>query len=149
MLVVSLLLAGWYLYVALRFYLGEIRDLVRGKQKLLFGIGSVQPSDTSPTQFEFQPTPSNDVRESAFSEADPTFQDVDNLVERLKSVISEATQRNLLRQEFKDYIALVLKEYPNVKESPFRASVSELLVSECERFETLRLDQNEAEALWD
>lgn len=143
-LVVLLLLTAWYLFVAMRFYLDELKNFVSGKRKLQSALPVVLSNDIAAGEFNFEaPQYSN-----KFIEADPTFQDVDNLVARLKSVITDSSQRKLVKTEFTDYLTLVLEEYPTVKNSPFRSSISELIVSECEKIDFLDLNQEEAEALW-
>ena len=142
-LVVVLLVASWYLFVGFRFYLEDIKDIATGKLKFKFrsfpevqsNFGSQGSSDSLSTQ-------------SYAAESDQTFQDVDNLVEKLKNVIADAGQRKLVKQEFMDYLTLVFTDYPSVKNSPFRSSVSELIVSECDKLEAIHLTQEEVEELW-
>lgn len=144
---IALISVSWYLYVGVRFYLDDFKNILSGKRKLQFRTpGFEMPSDHS--DFSFQKPGQDNVPATANEGIDPTFQDVDNLVERLKSVISEAGQRKLVKEEFKDYLASVLKDFPNLKDSPFQSSISELIVSECEKIESISLSQMEAEALW-
>lgn len=141
--VVTLLVGSWYLFVGLRFYLSEIKEIATGKWKFQFRSYLESPSNISDQESaETSSSPSN------LTESDQTFQDVDHLVERLKNVVADAGQRKLVQQEFIDYLGLVLREYPSVKKSPFRSSVSELIVSECDKLESIHLTQQEAEALW-
>ena len=146
--VVVLLLASWYLFVGLRFYFDDIKEIVTGKRKLQFHrLGKTNYQEPQ-SELNYQNSPEVTSTQSSFEEFDPTFQDVDALVERLKSFIADAAKRKLLKHEFLDYIKLILKEYPSVKDSPFRSSVSELIVSECNKLESITLPQEEAEALW-
>jgi hypothetical protein len=147
--VVVLLLASWYLFVGLRFYFDDIKEIVTGKRKLKFHrLGKTNYQEPQ-SELNYQNSPEMTSTQSSFGEFDTTFQDVDSLVERLKNVIADAAKRKLLKQEFLDYIKLILKEYPSVKDSPFRSSVSELIVSECDKLESITLTQTEAEELWD
>jgi hypothetical protein len=149
MVVVALLLASWYLFVGLRFYFEDIKDLVTGKRKLQFRAFGDTMYQEPQYDLSHQDSPEVNSSQSSFEEFDTTFQDVDALVERLKNVVSDAAKRKLLKQEFIDYLRLVLIEYPSVKNSPFSSSVSELIVSECDRLESITLSQTEAEALWE
>jgi hypothetical protein len=146
---VVLLLASWYLFVGLRFYFDELKEIAIGERKLQFrGFG--HPNYRTPqSELNNQDLSEETLVEATFGEFDTTFKEVDALVERLKRVIADATKRKLHKQEFTDYLRLVLKEYPSVKNSPFSSSVSELIVTECDRLESLTLTQSEAEALWD
>jgi hypothetical protein len=145
---VALLLASWYLFVGLRFYFDDIKGIVTGKRKVQFRrLGNTNYLEPQP-ELNYQNSAEVTSNQSSFGEFDSTFQDVDALVERLKNVIADADKRKVLKQEFLDYIQLILKEYPSVQDSPFRSSVSELIVSECNRTESITLTQREAEALW-
>jgi len=64
---------------------------------------------------------------------DDEFTEVEHLIERLKAVVADASRRKLIPQEFKQYLSMVLKEYPAVRYSPIRSSVNELIVSECQK----------------
>ena len=146
--VVVLLLASWYLFVGLRFYFDDIKGIVTGKRKLQFHrLGKTNYQEPQ-SELNYQDSPEVTSTQSSFGEFDTTFQDVDALVERLKNVIADAAKKKLHKQEFLDYIKLILKEYPSVKDSPFRSSVSELIVSECNKTESITLTQEEAERLW-
>ena len=146
---VVLLLASWYLFVGLRFYFDDIKEIVTGKRKLQFRrLGNTNYQEPQ-SELNYQNSPEVTSTQSSFGEFDTTFQDVDNLVERLKNVIADAAKRKFHKQEFLDYIKSILREYPSVKDSPFRSSVSELIVSECDKLESITLTQTEAEGLWD
>ena len=146
--VVVLLTASWYLFIGVRFYFNDIKEITAGKRKLQFrGLSKIQYHEY-PSQLNEQDLPKSTSSESPFGEFDTTFEDVDILVERLKNVITDAAQRKLLKTEFIDTIRLVLKDYPSVKNSPFSLSVSELIVSECDKLGYTVLEQKEAEALW-
>src|SRR5690606_9142261 len=79
---------------------------------------------------------------------DDDFTEVENLIERLKSVIADASRRKLIPQEFKQYLRLVVKEYPTVRYSPLRSSINELIISECQKYGVVTLNDEEAELLW-
>ena len=150
-LVVALLVASWYLFIAFRFYFEEIKEIVAGNRKYQFRAinekCTLQSQDDLKDQEFIDSTSSLPV--SSFGASDTTFQDVDSLVERIKSLVTDAIKRKILKQELLDYLQLVLEEYPTVKNSPFRSSVSEFIVSECARIETIDLIQAEFEDLWD
>ena len=147
--VVVLLLASWYLFVGLRFYFDDIKEIVTGKRKLQFHRLEKTNYQEIQSELNYQNSPEVTSTQSSFGEFDTTFQDVDSLVERLKNIISDTVKRKFHKQEFLDYIKSILKEYPSVKDSLFRSSVSELIVSECDKLESITLTQTEAEGLWD
>jgi hypothetical protein len=146
--VVTLLLASWYLFIAFRFYLEEIKEIVMGKRKFQFRELKDFNYSESQSELNHQDPPEVNSFQSEFAISDNTFEEVERLVERLKNVTADAAKRKLLKQEFLGYLRLVLTEYPNVKNSPFSSSVSELIVSECDKLESVTLTQEEAEKLW-
>ncbi|MFV8324280.1 hypothetical protein [Flavobacterium sp. ZS1P14] len=146
--VVVLLLASWYLFVGLRFYFDDIKEIVTGKRKLQFrrlGNTNYQEPQSELNYLDFEINTS----ESESVASDTIFQEVDGLVKQLKNVITDATQRKLIKQEFQDYMRLALTAYPLLRNSPYRSSVDELIVSECEKQGAILLSQQEVEALWD
>jgi hypothetical protein len=146
--VVILLLASWYLFVGFRFYFDDLKEVISGKRKLQFRrLGDPDYGDFQ-SEENYQDTPEPNSSQPTFGELDTTFQDVDALVARLKSFIADAAKRKLLKQEFLDYIQLIFKEYPSVKDSAFRSSVSELIVTECKTLDSISVTQAEAEGLW-
>lgn len=146
--VVILLLASWYLFVGFRFYFDDLKEVISGKRKLQFRrLGDPNYGDFQ-SELNHQDSPDPISNQSSFGEFDNTFQDVDALVERLKDFIANARKRKLLKQEFLDYIQLIFKEYPSVKNSAFRSSVSELIVTECKTLDSISITQTEAEGLW-
>ena len=147
--VVILLLASWYLFVGFRFYFDDLKEVISGKRKLQFR-GFENPSyEDSQSELNYQELPEAISEQISFGEFDTTFQDVDTLVGRLKTFIADAAKKKLVKKEFTYYLQLLLREFPSVKNSPFNSSISELIVLECEKFESITLTQKEAEALWE
>lgn len=143
--IVVLLLVSWYLFVGLRFYPEELKDIVSRKRKPKFretSGESDEETDDDLRHLDFEII----VSESAESET--IFHEVDGLVKRLKNVFTEATERKMIKRDFEDYMRLVLQEYPLLKDSPYRSSVDELIVSECEKHGSVLLTQPEVEVLW-
>lgn len=142
--VVLLLVASWYLFVGLRFYFAEVKSIVAGKRMFQFrsfsevtsNFGYLDSYDSLPSQ-------------SQATESDQTFQDVENLVEKLKNLAGDALRRKLPKKEFMYYLSLVFNEFPTVKNSPFRSSICELVVSECDKLELIHVTQQEVDVLWD
>lgn len=147
--VIILLLASWYLFVGFRFYFDDLKEVLSGKRKLQFrGFENSTSQDTEP-ELNYKESPKVMSEQTSFGEFDTTFQDVDTLVGRLKTFIADAAKKKLVKKEFTYYLQLLLREFPSVKNSPFNSSVSELIVSECDKLESINLTQKEAEALWE
>jgi hypothetical protein len=143
-LVVVLLTASWYLFVGFRFYFAELKDLVTGKKK--FSIRSFPQVSSNADYLETPNVIPSSLNET---QTDQAFQDVEDLVEKLKNLVADALQRKLPKKEFMYYLSLVLNEFPTVKNSPFRSSICELVVSECDKLELIHVTQQEVHVLWD
>lgn len=144
---VAILLAAYYFFVVMRYFFADLKDLVTGKRELKFR--AVIPDDTDEIE-SIQPSEKNFNGASPAFETttDDDFVEVEHLIERLKSVIADASGKKLIPQELKQYLHLVLQEYPNIKNSPFRNSINELVASECEKYGAVTLGEDEVEQLW-
>lgn len=141
---VAILLAIYYLFIGMRYFSGEIKDLLSGKQK--FKFRAALPNDHA----AYSPDDEQSLQETDGFEkiTDDEFTEVEHLIERLKAVIADASRRKLIPEEFKQYLNMVLKEYPSVRYSPLRSSINELIVSECQKYGAVTLNEDEVELLW-
>ncbi|WP_348823357.1 hypothetical protein [Flavobacterium aestuarii] len=145
-IVAALLLVSWYLFVGFRFYLDEAKEII--KEKLQYrGLKDFKYLEV-PSKLNHEDSAEQNPFQSEFEIPDSMFEDVESLVERLKNVAADAASRKLLKEEFIEYVRLVLTEYPTIKNSSFKSSVSEVIVSECDKLESVTLTQEEAEKLW-
>ena len=144
---VVLLLTIYYLFVGVRYYSADLKDLFSGKQNPDFRTALSNDTDGE----NIQPTEENYTNERpafAITTDDNDFAEVEHLIDRLKSVIADASYKKLIPQEFRQYLHLVFQEYPNIKNSPFRSSINELVASECEKYGAVALSDDEVELLW-
>jgi hypothetical protein len=143
-LVVVLLATSWYLFVGLRFYFSELKDLATGKKKLPGRSFSQEHSN-----LDYLETHNGIPSSLNETPTDQAFQDVEDMVGKLKNLVADALQRKLPKKEFMYYLSMVLNEFQTVKNSPFRSSICELVVSECDKLERIHLTQQEVDVLWD
>jgi hypothetical protein len=143
---VAILLAIYYLFVGIRYYAGDIRDLLSGKRKL--NLKTVMPKNSNGEYLLSNEEDSRRANASFEETTDEEFREVEHLIERLKAVIADASHKKTIPQEFKQYLCLVLKEYPSVKNSSLRSSINELLVSECQKYGAVTLTEDEVDLLW-
>jgi len=143
---VVLLLTIYYLFVGVRYYSADLKDLFSGKQNPDFRTALSNDTDGE----NILPTEENYTNERpAFAiTTDDDFAEVEHLIDRLKSAIADASGKKLIPQEFRQYLQLVLQEYPNIRNSPIRSSINELVASECEKYGTVTLSEDEVEMLW-
>lgn len=139
----------WYLFVGLRYYFEDIKDLVTGKRKLQFR-GLVEKSvPIRDYDLDYQKSDKILNAPVEFETIDPAFTEVGELVTKLKNAITDATQKKLIKSEFADHLRFILKEHPLLGNSPFRPSLNELIISEYEKQASVLLTHQEVDALWD
>jgi len=144
-LVVTLLLAVWYLFVGMRFYFNDLQNFLVRKRK----------PNPSVDYNEFQ-NDEGKVRESfkftngqtETSETDILFQEVEELATKVKEAIANASSKNFNREEFIFLLQLTLKEHLHLKGSPFQVALNNLIISECERYGSIHLSAEELLMLW-
>lgn len=142
---VAITLTVYYVVIGLRYYSDELKALFSGKWRLKFrraGSGfdeddlSLIPSHRDNQDYPFEPAGQDE------------FAIVEELIGRLKETIATASKKKHVPQEFKHFLRLLLREYPAVRTSPFRDSVNELIVSECEKYGSVLLTEAEVNRLW-
>ncbi|MDT0641574.1 hypothetical protein RM553_01900 [Zunongwangia sp. F363] len=142
LLAVSILLIIYYLFVGVQYFSGDLKDLLSGKRKLLL----------KPSGFPQHGTLPNETLESipvtTDKEAKDEFAEVENLIEKVKAMIADALGKQLVKEEFRQYLRLVLKEFPSIKTSALRPSINELIVSECEKQGIAAFNEEEVDELW-
>jgi hypothetical protein len=136
---VAILLSLFYFYVGLRYFYTEIKDLFSGKRKLR--LREAMPEEEGIENY-------HDHGSDLQTSENDGFEEVEHLIARLKNVIMGAPGKEPGPGEFREYLRLVLKEYPSLKNSPLRPSVNELIVSECEKYGAVTLSEDEVELLW-
>src|SRR5690606_1945147 len=111
---IGLLLVIYYLLIGLRYHTNDLKRLLSGERRA---------SDLNVDDF------GNDTDNAASeNEGSDEFEEVESLIERLRSVIADAAQRKLVYEEFRHYLRLLFKEYPSIRQAPIRSSVNELVV---------------------
>ena len=147
--VIVLLLIAWYLFVGLRYYFDDIKDLVNGKRKLQFRSLVGKLISILDANFDYQKSDKILNTQVDFETVDPVFNEVEELISKLKNAITDAIQKKLLKHEFEDRLRFLLKENQLIRNSSFRPSINEFIASECEKQESVLLTHQEVEDLWD
>ena len=136
----------YYLLVGLRYYRVEIIGFFSGRKKMNFNTTFDQEDYSDVLNDEDNSTKTKQNHFLASSDQD--FEQIERLITKIKRIISDTAQVQLEPDEFKDYIGVTLKEYPLIKNSPLRASINELIVSECEKYGAVALSEEEVDLLW-
>jgi len=146
--VVVLVSAGWYIFVGLRYYLSEFKFFISHKGRLnsrtLDNDGYIGQVDSPVSENKEYTTPAGSFEEMG----NDLFDQIEEVIKRVKETVASASKINLVRQELLDYLSLILQEYPSLKSSDFRPSLNELIVHECQKIEQVNLTQEEADLLW-
>jgi hypothetical protein len=138
LIAISILLLIWYLILAFKLYLSELKQIFKGEKKinfLSFGSRSKKSADGN--------------LKPSFSESFDTLQDAEELSDRILTAIEESNARKLNKEEFKNYLKLLFNDYPFVKISSLRENINNLIVSECIKHPQLLLTYGEVEGLWE
>ena len=152
LVVVTLLLAAYYLIVGLRFYSRELQHLLTDRRKpAIYPIQKEVPATADndhPAAFQ-EEDPDHLVSEiSPVQVADETFREVEQLAGHLKEALAGAAGKRYGKGEFILLLQPVLKEYPTLKDAPFRSAIHELIISACEKYGSIALSKEEVELLW-
>jgi len=144
-IVIVLLLASWYLFIGFRYYLFDITEIVTGKRKL----HNRRIKDLEIHFDVVQPQAFTEAsKHPSFGDTEETIHDIDAFAEKLKNLVKDASQREVIKSEFIGHLSSLFTEYSSIKNSPFRSSVSELIISECEKLDTISLSHLEVKDLW-
>lgn len=139
-LVVTLLLAAWYLIIGMRFYFHDLQNLLARKRKSNLQLAHDKSYSITGSEFTTEQTEASDTNN--------LFHEVEKLTAKLKETIADASSKNYHREEFIFLLQLILKEYPHLKGSPFQVAINNLILSECEKYGSLHLSAEELVMLW-
>jgi hypothetical protein len=143
---IGLLLLIWYSFLGFRFYYQEWKEIVAGKRKMQFPV--LGGNKIRQARFESSDM-TNSKSESSFSKTFCTLEDTEELSSILINAIREGVERNFSNEEVRMYLKLILNDYPSLKESSYRSTINELMVSECEKHPQMILTYAELDGLWD
>jgi hypothetical protein len=129
----------WYLIIVLKFYSGDLQKILSGEKKLKL------PSFKSNTENTKEAKSISD----SFSESFDTLDDAEQLSSRIQQAAAESAEKGLSKEQFQNYLRMLLEEYPYVKISSLRESINKLMVSESEKYPALLLTLSEADSLWE
>jgi len=137
--VVGILIIIWYIFIALKFYSGDLKRIFSGERKLKL------PSFRNNTLNKEEIKSISD----SFSESFDTLDDAEQLSFRIQQAAAESAEKGLSKEQFQNYLRMILEEYPYVKISSLRESINKLIVSESGKYPALLLTLSEADSLWE
>lgn len=137
--VIGILVIIWYLVIILKFYSTDLKKILSGEKKLKI------PSFRKNSQNSKGPKSIS----ASFSESFDTLEDAEELAKRITQAVEESAEKKLSKEQFQNYLSMVLEEYPYVKISSLRESINKLIVCESEKYPALLLTLSEADSLWE
>ena len=129
----------WYLIILLKFHSSDLKKILSGEKKL---------------QIPFLKKTSKNLQEiksisDSFPKSFDTLEDAENLSQRIKEAVKESAEKRLTKQQFQNYLRMLLDEYPYVKISSLRENINQQMVFESEKHPNLLLTLSEADSLWE
>ena len=129
----------WYLIILLKFHSSDLKKILSGEKKL---------------QIPFLKKTSKNLQEiksisDSFPKSFDTLEDAENLSQRIKEAVKESAEKRLTKQQFQNYLRMLLDEYPYVKISSLRENINQLMVFESQKHPTLLLTLSEVDSLWE
>lgn len=137
--VIGIAVIIWYLFIVLKFYSGDLKKIFSGEKKLNL------PSFKS----NMQNTKEAKSISDSFSESFDTLDDAEQLAVRIQQAVTESAEKNLSKEQFQNYVSMLLEEYPYVKISSLKENINKLMVSESNKYPQLQLTLSEADSLWE
>ena len=129
----------WYLIILLKFHSSDLKKILSGEKKL---------------QIPFLKKTSKNLQEiksisDSFPKSFDTLEDAENLSQRIKEAVKESAEKQLTKQQFQNYLRMLLDEYPYVKVSSLRENINQQMVFESQKYPNLLLTLSEADSLWE
>lgn len=144
-IIVIVFLAGYYLFVGLKYYREDILQLLSGKT-----ITSGDTANSTPAQPPLikpdQSLPKLNMQETF--EKQNFFQLTKSLADEIQAFLNEAGGNKITKEEVITSLQLLLSRYPALKDSSFKEFLQNLIETECETNCSVHLSEEELSALW-
>jgi hypothetical protein len=146
-MVAAPVISAYYLYVAIRYYRSSIQELLnrhaRENDPETFDDGKdIAAAEHDP------PLPVS--QEEPLPEADDELQFdlIEKLVGELKARITQAGRENLMKGELAAALSENIRNYPELRNTPYKRQINELILFECAQQKITALSEADAEMLW-
>jgi hypothetical protein len=157
------LIAGYYLFIGIRFYRRDLKAKIAGRRNQSIRIQGPQQSVDIPDPPVFTPLAANQQeyedtklpkseddsdQEPAAWQNEELFDQVERLAAHLKEAIEEAHEKEYGKQDLILLLQMTLKEYPALREAPFRTAINNLIETECAKYGSVHLREDDKVAIW-
>jgi len=131
--------AIWYSAVIIKCYSRELKKILSGETKIMLPFFNNTKKEH---------TVRNTIK-SSFSGSFETLEDAEQLSIRIEQAAAESAEKGLSKEQFQNYVSMLLEEYPYVKISSLKENINKLMVSESNKYPQLQLTLSEADSLWE
>lgn len=163
------LIAGYYLFVGLRFYGRDLKARISGKRGNAGTPVALRHHDfdaPDPPVIELNTGPANAIQDGSVAkqqiaaidnddtdqtpewQSEELFDQVEQLAAHLKGAIEEAHEKDYGKQDLILLLQMTLKEYPAMSATPFRTAISNLIETECAKYGPIHLREDDLAAVW-
>jgi hypothetical protein len=159
------LIAGYYLFVGLRFYGRDLKARIGGQRRNTSRAAALQNQnfdapDPPAGEFRERPNPvqeqpvgkqqvdEDDTDQTPAWQNEELFDQVERLAAHLKEAIEEAHEKEYSKQDLILLLQMTLKEYPALREAPFRTAINNLIETECAKYGSVHLREDDKVAIW-
>jgi hypothetical protein len=141
------LLVMYYLFVGIRFYSADIKELL-GNPVLRNSAGGLPHQLVYPEQ-----APPDHGQPEEVSYIDDHYPDedilqADELTLSVKALIATASGKSYAPDQLVPQLKAVFKKHSVLTNSPYRPAINELVASECERTGVAELTEDEVDEWW-
>ena len=143
---IALLCAGYYLSIYLLYFRNDFKILSgRKTSEGSFEMAAVsRPLKTTPGLSE------SDTEAEEFQNPDKNSEEaiVYACIDELDAFFNEAKKRKCLKEEIISSLHSILKKYPSLKQSGYKASITNVMVGQCEHICSIHLDADDVVRVW-
>lgn len=129
-------LVFYYVYVALRYYVFDLKVLLSRNRSLKTGKIHRLEEDELPKD------------NTIYDDPDETIEQIENLISEIKACIANAAETNILKGDFQNELKQIVARHPEFKGSPYEDAMNELILSECDKHGITTLNEDDCEGLW-
>ena len=154
------LIAGYYLFVASRFYGGEIKARInqwarrspkraRADQEVIRDERDQEPVQKGSIQTLSQAQSAGQTNLVSLQENKHTPAGHHDLPAHITGLIAEAHEKDYDKQELILLLQMTIKDYLDSQGTQLRSAISELISNECAKYGSIHLGEKDKEAIWD
>ena len=133
-------LTGYYITICLKYYKGELKDIISGRHKIFWKIKSDNLKTLAvrnQNELDHQESNQNDL-----------FSAVNQLTEEIKYSLEQAAASNLIKEELLYSLQQLAKKYLQIKASPFRALITNYILVESSNYGSIHLSEEDVNTMW-